>query len=79
MMLSELLCSFFEVARQGSVALAARQIKLSQPTITSRIRQLEEIYQIELFYRGGARWVHQRCRNSPDAYGRALVAGRSQY
>jgi LysR family transcriptional regulator, low CO2-responsive transcriptional regulator len=57
MMLSELLCSFFEVARQGSVALAARQIKLSQPTITSRIRQLEEIYQIELFYRGGARWV----------------------
>ncbi|MGL4604745.1 MAG: LysR substrate-binding domain-containing protein [Iodobacter sp.] len=56
-MLSELLCSFFEVARQGSVALAARQLKLSQPTVTSRIRQLEERYQIEFFYRGGARWV----------------------
>ncbi|WP_293935847.1 LysR substrate-binding domain-containing protein [Iodobacter sp.] len=56
-MLSELLCAFFAVARQGSVALAARQIQLSQPTITSRIKQLEEQYQIELFYRGGARWI----------------------
>ncbi|CAJ0743165.1 LysR substrate-binding domain-containing protein [Ralstonia mannitolilytica] len=54
-MLGDLLMSFFEVARQGSVTAAAKQLRLSQPTVTGRIRQLEEMYGVELFHRRGSR------------------------
>ncbi|WP_323120379.1 LysR substrate-binding domain-containing protein [Burkholderia alba] len=54
-MLGDLLITFFAVARQGSVTTAARQLKLSQPTVTGRIRQLEESYGVELFHRRGSR------------------------
>ena len=54
-MLGDLLMSFFEVARQGSVTAAAKRLRLSQPTVTGRIRQLEETYGVELFHRRGSR------------------------
>ncbi|CAJ0821663.1 HTH-type transcriptional activator CmpR [Ralstonia wenshanensis] len=54
-MLGDLLMSFFEVARQGSVTSAAKHLRLSQPTVTGRIRQLEEMYGVELFHRRGSR------------------------
>jgi len=54
-MLVAQLKSFFMVARMGSITLAAKQLGLSQPTVTSQIKALEEAYNIELFYRGGRR------------------------
>ena len=54
-MLGDLLVTFFEVARQGSITTAARQLRISQPTVTGRIRQLEEIYGVELFHRRASR------------------------
>ncbi|WP_423198812.1 MULTISPECIES: LysR substrate-binding domain-containing protein [unclassified Cupriavidus] len=54
-MLGDLLMTFFEVARQGSITTAARQLRVSQPTVTGRIRQLEEIYGVELFHRRASR------------------------
>lgn len=54
-MLGDLLMTFYEVARQGSITTAARQLRLSQPTVTGRIRQLEELYGVELFHRRASR------------------------
>ena len=49
--------SFFMVARLGSITLAAKHLGLSQPTVTTQIRALEEHYGIELFRRQGGRLV----------------------
>ncbi|QNP48335.1 LysR substrate-binding domain-containing protein [Diaphorobacter aerolatus] len=49
--------SFFMVARLGSITLAAKHLGLSQPTVTTQIRALEELYGIELFRRQGGRLV----------------------
>jgi len=54
-MLVAQLKSFFMVARLGSITQAARQLGLSQPTVTLQIRALEEAYGVELFHRGGRR------------------------
>ncbi|AJG23143.1 LysR substrate-binding domain-containing protein [Cupriavidus basilensis] len=54
-MLGDLLTTFYEVARQGSITTAAKQLRVSQPTVTGRIRQLEENYGVELFYRRAGR------------------------
>jgi len=54
-MLGELLMTFYEVARQGSITTAARQLRVSQPTVTGRIRQLEELYGVELLHRRASR------------------------
>jgi LysR family transcriptional regulator, low CO2-responsive transcriptional regulator len=54
-MLAAQLKSFFMVARLGSFTQAARQLGLSQPTVTAQIRALEATYGAELFYRGGRR------------------------
>lgn len=54
-MLGDLLMTFFEVARQGSITTAAKQLRVSQPTVTGRIRQLEDLYGVELFYRRASR------------------------
>lgn len=54
-MLAAQLKSFFMVARMGSITLAAKQLGLSQPTVTLQIRALEEAYGVELFHRGGRR------------------------
>jgi aminoethylphosphonate catabolism LysR family transcriptional regulator len=47
--------SFFLVARLGSITQAAKQLGLSQPTVTTQIKALEEHYGVELFRRQGGR------------------------
>lgn len=54
-MLVNQLKAFFAVARLGSITGAARQLGLSQPTVTTQVRALEEQYGVELFHRGGGR------------------------
>lgn len=54
-MLSAELKAFYMVARLGSITQAAKKLGLSQPTVTTQIRQLESHYAVELFYRGGRR------------------------
>src|SRR6218665_236492 len=54
-MLCSELQSFHMVARLGSSTQAAKKLGLSQPTVTTQIRQLESQYGVELFYRGGRR------------------------
>lgn len=45
--------SFYAVARMGSFTKAAQVLHLSQPTLTTQVRFLEERYQVELFVRRG--------------------------
>ncbi|MDO9402496.1 MAG: LysR substrate-binding domain-containing protein [Polaromonas sp.] len=47
--------SFYAVARMGSFTRAAEHLHVSQPTITTQVRFLEESYQVELFHRRGRR------------------------
>jgi LysR family transcriptional regulator, low CO2-responsive transcriptional regulator len=54
-MLASLLAAFYETVRQGSITAAARRLDVSQPTVTSRIQQLEKQYGVELFFRRGSR------------------------
>ena len=54
-MLSAELKAFYMVARLGSITQAAKKLGLSQPTVTTQIRNLESQYGVELFYRGGRR------------------------
>lgn len=54
-MLSAELKAFYIVARLGSITQAAKKLGLSQPTVTTQIRNLEAQYGVELFYRGGRR------------------------
>ena len=49
--------SFHMVARLGSITQAAKKLGLSQPTVTTQIRNLESQYGVELFYRGGRRLI----------------------
>ncbi len=44
---------FWTVAREGSIASAAEQLHLSQPTISSQIRKLEQALGEKLFQRSG--------------------------
>lgn len=54
-MLSAELKAFYMVARLGSITQAAKKLGLSQPTVTTQIRNLEGHYAVELFHRGGRR------------------------
>ena len=45
--------SFHAVARAGGFTGAARLLHISQPTVTTQVRMLEEKYGVELFYRRG--------------------------
>lgn len=45
--------SFFAVARAGGFTGGARLLHISQPTVTTQVRFLEETYGAELFYRRG--------------------------
>ena len=44
---------FWVVAREGSIVAASRELGLSQPTISSQIRTLEESLGVKLFERAG--------------------------
>lgn len=44
---------FAAVCQYGTVTEAARQLHISQPSLTSSIRQLESEYQVNLFHRVG--------------------------
>ncbi len=52
-MLALELKSFHAIACTNSVTRAAKELGISQPTVTSHLRQLESRYGIELFYRRG--------------------------
>jgi DNA-binding transcriptional LysR family regulator len=41
-----------EVAREGSIGMAARRLNLSQPGLTKSIKELEELLRVKLFERG---------------------------
>ena len=45
--------SFIAVAQAGGFTAAARQLHVSQPTLTKQVRLLEEQYGVELFHRLG--------------------------
>jgi LysR family transcriptional regulator, low CO2-responsive transcriptional regulator len=45
--------SFYAVARAGGFTGAARLLHVSQPTVTTQVRFLEEAYGVELFHRRG--------------------------
>ena len=45
--------SFVAVAQAGGFTAAARQLHVSQPTLTKQVRLLEEQYGVELFHRLG--------------------------
>ena len=45
--------SFHAVARAGGFTGGARLLHISQPTVTTQVRFLEEAYGVELFYRRG--------------------------
>lgn len=47
--------SFYAVALMGSFTKAAEHLHVSQPTITTQVRFLEESYDVELFHRYGRR------------------------
>ena len=47
--------SFQAVAIEGSFTNAAERLNLSQPTITQQVRQLETVFNVELFHRQGRR------------------------
>jgi LysR family transcriptional activator of nhaA len=44
---------FWTVAREGGVSRAAERLRLSQPTISAQVRQLEESLGQRLFQRQG--------------------------
>lgn len=54
-MLYTQLRSFHAVAREGSATKASRVLHVSQPTITTQIKELEARYNLELFRRHGRR------------------------
>ena len=47
--------SFYAAARYGGFTAGARQLHVSQPTVTSQVRALELSYGVELFHRRGHR------------------------
>lgn len=49
--------SFHAVAQMGSFTKAAQMLHLSQPTLTTQVRLLEDRYQVELFFRRGRQVV----------------------
>ena len=52
-MLHSQLRSFHAVAKEGSFTAAAKAIHVGQPTISTQIKALEELYGVNLFHRIG--------------------------
>ncbi len=48
---------FFETARRGSMSAAARSLRVTQPTVSAQIRELEEQCGGPLLEREGNRWL----------------------
>ncbi|PRQ04796.1 transcriptional activator NhaR [Enhygromyxa salina] len=48
---------FWTVAKEGNIADAAKRLRVSQPTISTQIRTLEQALGVELFDRSGRRLV----------------------
>lgn len=48
---------FWMVAKEGSMAEAAKRLRVSQPTISTQIRTLEQTLDVQLFDRSGRRLV----------------------
>lgn len=44
---------FWVTAREGGVARASEKLRVSQPTISAQIKQLEEVLDVKLFHRHG--------------------------
>lgn len=44
---------FFVIARTGSVSQAAKELRLSQPALSTQLKHLEEYLQVKLFERSG--------------------------
>src|SRR5689334_8808011 len=47
--------SFHAVATTGSFTRAAEKLHVSQPTVTTQVKLLEDSYKVELFHRTGRR------------------------
>ena len=47
--------SFHAVATSGSFTKAGEMLNVSQPTVTTQVGQLEDLYKVELFHRTGRR------------------------
>lgn len=47
--------SFHAVATAGNFTRGAKQLHVSQPTVTTQVRMLEDLYEVELFHRTGRR------------------------
>jgi DNA-binding transcriptional LysR family regulator len=47
--------SFHAVATAGTFTAAAKRLHVSQPTITTQVKLLEDLYNVELFHRMGRR------------------------
>ncbi len=45
--------AFLAVAVKGGFSAAARALRVSQPTVTNQVKEIERRYQVELFYRSG--------------------------
>lgn len=45
--------AFLAVALKGSFSEAARSLRVTQPTVTNQVKQIETLYEVELFYRSG--------------------------
>ncbi len=50
--MDKLLLTFLEIFRTGSLTTAAKRLNITQPSLTKRLQQLEDIYGIALFERG---------------------------
>jgi DNA-binding transcriptional LysR family regulator len=60
--LSAELKAFYMVARLGSITLAAKKLGLSQPTVTTQIRNLESQYSSSCSTVAAAAWCQRRGR-----------------
>jgi len=82
--------AFDAAARRGSMSTAARELGLSQPTVSAHIASLERHYRVELFHRRGRRLqltpfghtlqeaTHRIFRAEADALA-LLASARSRY
>jgi LysR family transcriptional activator of nhaA len=79
---------FWTIVREGGVSAASRKLRLSQPTVSGQLKELEQKLDVQLFHRRGSRLVLTdtgnhvyRYANEIFALGRELqesLAGRAE-